>query len=135
MVIHLERDINMNTKLSISLKKYLLTIYKIQSKNNEVHLSDVASYMKVSKPSANNAVHNLVVLGLVTHQTYGPLRITKTGTITARNILEKENLVKNFLINQLDLCDEIAETDAANISHVISQQTIEKIKYRLSSNI
>lgn len=124
----------MNNTLSLSLQKYLLTIYKIQIKNKEVHLSDVAIYMKVSKPSANNAVNNLVLLGLLIHQTYGPLQTTEQGMELASTIMEKEKLVKYFLIKQLQLCEKAAEIEAANISHLMSQQTIDKIKSQLYTN-
>ena len=123
---------NVANKLSTSLEDYLETIFILNKERGEIRITDIANAMEISKPSVNKAVSSLKNQGLLTHQKYGEIKLTKEGKELAQSIYFKHNTLVNFLTNKLGINKETAENEACKIEHVISYVTLEKlIKYTL----
>lgn len=114
-------------KLSTSLEDYLETIFILNKTRGEIRITDIANTMEISKPSVNKAVSILKNEGLLTHQKYGEIKLTKEGVNMAESIYFKHNTLVNFLTKKLGIDREIAEKDACKIEHVISSETLEKL--------
>lgn len=59
--------------ISASLEDYLEMIFILHRKGGEVRVTDIASSLKVSKPSVNRAVGALKEAGLLEHEFYGTI--------------------------------------------------------------
>lgn len=117
----------MTTKrYSESLENYLETIYMFGGK--EVKSIDLANYLDVSRASVNNAINSLIEKGLVTKALYGNIDLTEVGLEVAKKVLQKHELLKEFLIDILKVEPEQAEHEACGIEHVISDYTANQIK-------
>ncbi|QVK20354.1 metal-dependent transcriptional regulator [Mycoplasmatota bacterium] len=119
------------TKLSQSIEDYIEHIY-ILSNEKGVRITDLAKRMNVSKASANDAVKRLVDMKYVTHQRYGNIFINDAGKVIAEKIIEKHRIISQFLSEVLGVSSETADKDACEIEHIISEETFEKIKDKLS---
>lgn len=62
--------------ISKSLEEYLKTMYVLQNQNGYIRVTDIAEKMNCSKPSANKAINNLKLEGLVNYESYGKIEFT-----------------------------------------------------------
>ncbi len=69
--------------ISASLEDYLEMIFILHRKGGEVRVTDIASSLKVSKPSVNRAVGALKEAGLLEHEFYGTIALTPEGETRA----------------------------------------------------
>lgn len=115
-------------KLSSANQDYLETIYLL-SKDNQgpVRPTDIAQHLQVTKASVNQAIKALKAAGYVYNERYGPVSLTEGGYFEAKRIFFLHHLIKSFMISTLNIQEEIAETEACQIEHVIGNQTVKAI--------
>src|SRR6266487_3953775 len=83
--------------LSDAMQDYLHEIYKLQSESGRVKTSTLAERMGVAAPSATAMVKKLAGLGLVEHELYRGVRLTRTGERTALEVLRHHRLLELYL--------------------------------------
>jgi DtxR family Mn-dependent transcriptional regulator len=93
-----------------------------------VRLTDIARRLGFAKPSVHAALKTLGEQGLIDHKRYSPVSLTEKGQALALEIRERHNLIKNFLINSLGISVENAEKDACKMEHILSEETLEKMR-------
>ncbi len=113
-------------KYSESLENYLETIYMFGG--IDVKSIDLAKHLDVSRASVNSAINSLIEKKLVTKALYGNISLTDEGVEVSKKILQKHELLKEFLIDILHVPKEQAENEACGIEHVISDFTASQIK-------
>ena len=118
--------------ISASLEDYLEMIFILHRKGGEVRVTDIASSLKVSKPSVNRAVGALKEAGLLAHEFYGTIALTPEGETRAAQVLRRHRMIRHFLHHTLGVPEEIAEEDACRMEHVVSAQTIQHLYDYLS---
>jgi len=115
-----------------SREMYLLTVYKLEQQKGAARSVDVARKLGVSKPSVTKAMGALVQQGLVTRERYGPVRLTEEGERQAKQVFDKHELIRKFIVSSLDMSPKQAEKDACRIEHVISRSMVSAIESYLS---
>jgi Mn-dependent DtxR family transcriptional regulator len=120
-------------ELSQALVGYLTAVYNLSRKSPAVRVTDMAAYLKISKPSANRAVNVLKQHGLVSHEPYGDVLLTDKGYETALCVCNRHSSVKRFLVEVLALDEHVADTEAASIEHALSAGTVEKMASYLAA--
>jgi len=114
-------------RLSQSLEDYIEAVYLISKKKKVVRVKEIAKFLGVKTPSVVDAVSKLRERGLVTHEKYGYLYLTKKGMETAKSIYKKHEEVYKFLNQFLGMNKSISEKDACEIEHYISKETLNRI--------
>lgn len=117
----------MERKLTHSIEDYLEMIYVLSQDDNQVRITDLAEKMKLRKSSIVSAVKKLKMCGFVQHQPYCDIILTKEGIKRASEIYQKHVILKTFFMDILRLPESIAEKDACNFEHYISDQTVKAI--------
>ena len=120
-------------KLQESAEMYLETIYLLSCQKNTVRSIDVAEHMNYSKPSVSRAVGLLKNGGYVVMDKDGSLTLTDKGKETANKIFERHTILSKLLI-KIGVTEEVAAKEACKIEHVISDDTLLKIKEFLDKN-
>jgi DtxR family Mn-dependent transcriptional regulator len=110
-----------------SLEDYL-KIISFLSEEGPVRVTDIALRLKVAKSSVITALKALKALGLVEHIRYGTISMTDRGIRRAAEIRELYNFLTVFLRN-IGVSFETAEKDACKMEHILSPETIEKLKH------
>lgn len=113
--------------LTKSLEDYLEAILILKNDFNEVRLTDIAAFLKISKPSVNKAVNVLRDENLIDSEKYGRIKLTKQGEKIAKDIYFRHQTLKRFLIDDLGIDKETAESEACAIEHVISKKSLYKL--------
>jgi len=113
--------------LSHCLEDYLEAVYIIGLKRKVVRVKEIAGFLNVKTPSVVDAVSKLQDKGLVVHEKYGYLNLTKKGQDSAKEIYRKHEEIYKFLNQFLGMGDDISEKDACGMEHYISKETLGKI--------
>ncbi len=109
-------------------QNYLETIYLLQRENGQVRSIDVANALSFSKPSVSRAMGKLKEAGYLEMQTGGKLVLTKEGNRIAKNLVDRQETITQFLMMTADVDQEIAEEDAKKMMHFLNEKTFKGIK-------
>jgi DtxR family Mn-dependent transcriptional regulator len=110
-----------------SLEDYLEMV-SFLSDDGEVRVTDIASRLGVSKPSVLTAVKTLELQGLLEHERYRSVTLTQKGAIKASEIRDRHSFLTSFLHDVLGVSPEVAEDDACKMEHILSEETLKKMK-------
>lgn len=114
-------------KLHRSGEDYLKTILSLQKKNGSVRSMDVVEQLRVSKASVSRAMKLLSEGGFLTMDQHKQLHLTPLGVTVAEEIYERHRILNELLLT-IGVEPAVAEQDACRIEHVISRETLEKVK-------
>ena len=117
-------------QLHASGEDYLEAIFVLKKQTGEVRSVDLARYMGYAKPSISHAVTILKEGGFLEMNQEGYLHLTNIGQEVAKKIYERHCFFKNQLV-MVGIDPEIAEQEACQIEHIISEETFQKIKKQL----
>mgnify|MGYP005773012721 FL=1 len=121
--------------MSASLEEYLKIMLVLYKKNGYIRVTDIAKEMSCSKPSVNRALKILKETGYIDYEVYGKILLTKKGENEASHILRRHEILKAFLIQVLDVKEEVAKVEANNMKHAISENTASKLEEYIKSII
>ena len=112
-----------------SLEDYLESVsFLAEEHRGQVRITDIAQRLHVSKPSVVNAMHSLHDQGYVTYEHYGTISLTQAGKNKADLIRDRHAVLTRFLNEVLGVALDTAEADACKIEHVLSEETLQKLK-------
>lgn len=109
-------------------QNYLETIYLLQRENGQVRSIDVARALSFSKPSVSRAMGKLKDAGYLEIQEGGKLVLTKEGNKLAKNLVDRQETITQFLMMTADVDQKVAEEDAKKMMHFLSEKTFKGIK-------
>jgi Mn-dependent DtxR family transcriptional regulator len=112
--------------LSPSLEDYLEEIYRFSSENNIVRVTDISNKLGVSLPSVSKALHRLNDQGYINYRRYGEIALTDKGCQKGHYLVDRNQLLREFLFLIQSKCNVTAETEA--IEHYISDSTIQSMR-------
>lgn len=115
-------------ELHKSGEDYLETILVLHRKTGHVRSIDIASELGFSKPSVSRAMGILREGGMINFASDGQITLTEAGLEVAEEVYNRHTLLTSFLREIIGVSAENAEADACNIEHVVSEETIEKLK-------
>lgn len=110
-----------------SLEDYIEVIYVLIRDRHTARVRDIASSLKVKMPSVVKAIAELKRLGLANQEPYGDVELTLKGRRTATVILNRHNQIRDFLI-KLGVSARVADKDACQMEHILSAETMDKIR-------
>ena len=118
---------NNTPKMTQSLEDYLESIYVLISENRQAQVRDVAKLLNVKMPSVVKAIHELKKLDLVTQEPYANIELTAKGVRLAKLVLNRHKLLCSFLV-KLGVSRRTADKDACLMEHILSAETLDKIR-------
>lgn len=107
---------------------YLETIYLLKRENGHVKSIDVAKALGFSKPSVSRAMGKLKAERYLEVGEKGELVLTKEGNKIAKDLVEKQETLTQFLMMTADVDQETAEDDARKMMHFISKKSFQGIR-------
>ena len=110
------------------MENYLETIYLLEKEHGHAHIKDIADTIKIKMPSVTQALKKLKREKLLKLEHYGPVALTKKGSVLAGQIFSRHKTIKDFLYLVLGTDEASAEEDACKIEHIISACTFKKLQ-------
>jgi len=125
-----------NNKLSSSKEDYLEAIAVLKKDGGIARVKDISRLMNVKKPSVTDALNTLSKDGLIIHERYSYVDLTREGERLALRVQKRHDVLIKFLTEILNIDRHIATEDACRMEHTISPETFEKlIKFMRSIEI
>ena len=121
------------SEMTQSLEDYLEAVYMLIAEDRPAQVRDVARMLAVKMPSVVKAIHELKKLGLVTQKPYANIELTTKGGRVARLVLDRHRLIRKFLM-QLGVSRRNADKDACVMEHILSAETLDKIRTYTEKN-
>ncbi len=116
-------------KSAESMEDYLETILILQNQNGYVRSIDIANELNYTKASVSVAMKSLREKAYITMAETGSISLTEKGLAEAEKVLERHNLLSDWLI-RLGVSEDVAREDACRIEHDISEETFQVLKTR-----
>jgi DtxR family Mn-dependent transcriptional regulator len=110
-----------------SLEDYIEVVYVLIHEKNRARVRDIATSLKVKMPSVVKGISELKKLELVTQEPYGDVELTAKGRRIATMILNRHNKIREFLM-LLGVSKRIADKDACQMEHILSVETMDRIR-------
>ena len=115
-------------KIHESAEDYLEKILMLREQKGSVRSIDIAVAMGFSKPSVSRAMGKLKAEGYLEVGEKGELVLTKEGNKIAKDLVEKQETLTQFLMMTADVDQETAEDDARKMMHFISKKSFQGIR-------
>lgn len=109
-----------------TVEEYIEVIYLLQNEKEYAHTTDIANKMSIKPSSVTEMLQKLDTNGFIKYHCYKGARLTKKGERIANELETKHCAIAEFLL-MLGVDKENAETDACEIEHHVSDETIERI--------
>lgn len=103
-----------------------MTIYKIEMKSGHATISEIASELDISLPSASKMVVKLKTFGFVNFQRYGTVTLTKKGLETGKQLAYNHKVLLEFF-RIIGIQEENLYQEVGNIEGFIGSESVEKI--------
>ncbi len=114
--------------MSKSKEDYLGEIYRLQFCNNRAtKISEIASALKISRPSVSQMVRKLSKQALVEFEDYGKVTLTRKGIEEARKIVRKHQLLEVFFSRILRIRKRF-HAEAHKVEHSLSEQATDRLE-------
>lgn len=112
-----------------SAEDYLESILVLKERRGIVHSIDIVNELGYSKPSVSIAMKKLRENGYIAVDGEGNLTLLEPGREIAERIYSRHRLLTHFFM-QLGVDEKTAAEDACKAEHILSEQTLEKIRER-----
>jgi DtxR family Mn-dependent transcriptional regulator len=126
------------TELTHSSIHHLMAVHQLIKENGYARSVDISRLLNLTRGSTSITLHKLIQKEYLERDANKFYRLTKRGNELISSVLNKRNIVKQFLSEVLNLPEEIAETDACKVEHLLSKNTGRKLLsfmgYFLSDN-
>jgi Mn-dependent DtxR family transcriptional regulator len=116
---------------STAVEDYLEQILALINTKGYARVADIAQGLRISQASVTNMVQRLDAEGLLKYEKYRGLVLTTAGETVARNIMQRHQLLTDFL-RTLGITEEVIYHDVEGMEHYISPQTLRAIEALLS---
>jgi len=113
--------------LSESLQGYLEVILDLEGMQKVARARDIADRLRIQRGSVTGALKSLEEKGLIHYQPYSFITLTDAGKKAAEEIAHRHRVLKDFLLNVLQIDEPTAETTACRMEHVIDRKTVERL--------
>ncbi len=113
-------------KLTASQENYIKAIYKISKEKQAAKAKDICKQLSIGPSSVSEALKNLGERGFINYVPYDLITLTELGYSIAKDLIERQEVIQNFLVNILKVTPEAAEENANQLEHAITGDTLDK---------
>ncbi len=119
--------------VTASREDYLRGLYILDEEKNEIKSSDLARYLRVSKPSVSEMMQELNKEGLISYKKYSKLKFLPKGLAIAKKLTSKHRIIETFLKRLLKLNSTNIHEEAHRLEDAFSDKSVEKLRKMLGN--
>lgn len=114
-------------QLSESMENYLEAILALEKASKVARVKDIAERLNIRKGSVTGALKSLAEKGLIHYEPYSFITLTAEGRRRAEQVAYRHRVLKDFLLNILQVDPETAEATACRMEHAVDGKTLERL--------
>jgi len=115
-------------KLSESLEDYLEVIHHLVAEKRVARVRDIAHRKGVKMSSVVGALRRLSAAGYVVYRAREFVEMTELGEELSRQLVARHEFLTEFFVDLLGVDPEIAEEEACSVEHVLSPDTMVRMR-------
>jgi DtxR family Mn-dependent transcriptional regulator len=112
---------------TMSVEDYLKAIYELSRATGSAVTTEVASRLAVASASVSAMVRRLTGQGLVSHERYGALKLTKKGRSVALQLVRRHRVIEAYLVTALGYAWDEVHSEAERLEHAASPELINRM--------
>lgn len=117
--------------LSRSVEDYLKAIYHLTEAGVAASTTAIAEELDLSAPSVSGMVKRLAEAGLVEHQPYKGVTLTKDGRHGALRMLRRHRVIETYLVSHLGYTWDNVHDEAEKLEHAVSEDLVQRMSFQL----
>lgn len=125
------QEVETTMQIHQSAEDYLETILMLTQRMGNVRSIDVVNELGFTKASVSIAMKKLRENGYISVDGEGSLTLLPPGREIAERIYSRHRLLEQFFV-QLGVDVQTAAEDACRAEHILSEQTLEAIRVKMS---
>ncbi|MDP7265021.1 MAG: metal-dependent transcriptional regulator [Candidatus Thermoplasmatota archaeon] len=110
-----------------TVEEYVETIFVLEKKEGAAHTGKIAEVMGVKPPSVTEMLQKLQESGFVKYKPFIGANLTSSGKNKARKLMDRHRVIADF-IEILGVDRELAEIDACQLEHHVSETTMQRLE-------
>lgn len=118
-------------ELTASAEDYLKAIYSLGQTGAAVTVSGLADRLGLTTASASGMVKRLADQGLLAHERYRGVTLTKVGRRRALETLRRHRVIEAYLAAMLGYSWDKVHEEAERLEHAASQELIDRMAEKL----
>jgi DtxR family Mn-dependent transcriptional regulator len=115
------------TTYTMSVEDYLKAIFELSRATGSAVTTEVASRLAVASASVSAMVRRLTGQGLVSHERYGALKLTKKGRSVALQLVRRHRVIESYLVTALGYAWDEVHSEAERLEHAASPELINRM--------
>jgi DtxR family Mn-dependent transcriptional regulator len=120
--------------MSVSTEDYLRIIYKLGEESDFcVRSVDIATALRVTKPSVSAMVKKLTKEGYLESSPYSSITLTEEGMKKARQLMHNYRVIEVFLTKILGYDPDEIKEQAHELEHAFSQESVNRLDQLLNN--
>jgi DtxR family Mn-dependent transcriptional regulator len=113
--------------LSASVEDYLKAIYELESDGGAAGTNEIASALQIAPPSVSGMLRRLSSQGLVTHEPYKGVQLTREGRRAALKTIRRHRVIEAYLTQALGYPWDRVHDEAERLEHAASDELIDRM--------
>jgi DtxR family Mn-dependent transcriptional regulator len=113
--------------LSGPVEDYLKAIYDLERVGEPASTNDIALRLAISPASVSGMVRRLADQGLITHEPYRGVRLTREGRRAALRTLRRHRILECYLTEVLGYPWDRVHEEAEQLEHAASEELIDRM--------
>jgi DtxR family Mn-dependent transcriptional regulator len=118
-------------RLTVAVEDYAKAIYTLEERAGSASTNDLAALLDVKPGSVSGMLRKLDSLGLVEHERYRGVRLTRKGRRVALEVIRHHRLLELFLVENLGMTEDEVHAEAEVLEHALSEELEELIARKL----
>jgi DtxR family Mn-dependent transcriptional regulator len=114
-------------ELTGPVEDYLKTIYELSSGDTPVGTNGIAAALKIAAPSVSGMLRRLARQGLVTHEPYKGVELTRDGRRAALRTIRRHRVIESYLTQALGYPWDRVHDEAERLEHSASDELIDRM--------
>lgn len=113
--------------LSRSVEDYLKAVYSLNERGKAAGTSELARALEIQPASVSGMIRRLAEDGLLEHEPYRGVRLTRQGHREALKILRRHRIIETFLVQRLGYPWDDVHEEAERLEHAASETLIDRM--------
>lgn len=113
--------------LTAPVEDYLKVIFELEAGDGVAGTNEIAAALGVAPASVSGMVRRLVEQGLISHERYRGVQLTKEGRLAALRTIRRHRIIEAYLTKALGYPWDRVHDEAERLEHAASDELIDRM--------
>ena len=113
--------------LTAPVEDYLKAIFEREAEGGVAGTNEIAGALGIAPASVSGMIRRLVDQGLITHERYRGVRLTKAGRRAALRTIRRHRIIESYLTTALGYPWDRVHDEAERLEHAASDELIDRM--------